>query len=159
MSGQGNNTTWGQRLAAGLEAWRYGTVLGVFLIVVGALGWRLVDLHVVDNEFLRQQGDVRTIRVESIDAHRGVITDRHGESLAVSTPVQTLWANPSEMDPSEPRLAHLARLLDISEARLRERLHAYSDREFIYLRRKPTGIPPLLPCRGGDSPRGRFHQH
>ncbi|MBS8241990.1 penicillin-binding protein 2 [Marinobacter lipolyticus] len=136
MSGQGNNTTWGQRLAAGLEAWRYGTVLGVFLIVVGALGWRLVDLHVVDNEFLRQQGDVRTIRVESIDAHRGVITDRHGESLAVSTPVQTLWANPSEMDPSEPRLAHLARLLDISEARLRERLHTYSDREFIYLRRK-----------------------
>lgn len=136
MSGQGNNTSWGQRLAAGLEAWRYGTVLGVFLIVVGALGWRLVDLHVVDNEFLRQQGDVRTIRVESIDAHRGVITDRHGESLAVSTPVQTLWANPSEMDPSEPRLAHLARLLDISEARLRERLHTYSDREFIYLRRK-----------------------
>ena len=136
MSGQGNNTKWGQRLAAGLEAWRYGTVLGVFLIVVGALGWRLVDLHVVDNEFLRQQGDVRTIRVESIDAHRGVITDRHGESLAVSTPVQTLWANPSEMDPSEPRLAHLARLLDISEARLRERLHTYSDREFIYLRRK-----------------------
>ncbi|MGM0769663.1 MAG: peptidoglycan D,D-transpeptidase FtsI family protein [Pseudomonadota bacterium] len=136
MSDQGRNTTWGQRLAAGLEAWRYGTVLGVFLIVVAALGWRLVDLHVVDNEFLRQQGDVRTIRVESIDAHRGVVTDRHGESLAVSTPVQTLWANPSEMDPDEPRLTHLARLLDISEARLRERLHTYSGREFIYLRRK-----------------------
>ncbi len=136
MSDQGKNSTWSQRLAAGLKAWRYGSVLGVFLLVVGALGWRLVDLHVVDNEFLRKQGDVRTIRVESIDAHRGVITDRHGESLAVSTPVQTVWANPSELDPDEPRLSHLARLLDISEARLRQRLVTYEGREFMYLRRK-----------------------
>lgn len=136
MSDQGKNTTWGQRLAAGLKAWRYGSVLGVFLLVIGALGWRLVDLHVVDNEFLRKQGDVRTIRVESIDAHRGVVTDRHGESLAVSTPVQTVWANPSELDPQEPRLSHLARLLDISEARLRQRLVTYEGREFMYLRRK-----------------------
>ena len=136
MSGQGTQTTWGQRVAAGLKAWRFGTVLGVFLLVVTGLAWRLVDLHVVDNEFLRQQGDVRTIRVETIDAHRGVISDRHGEPLAVSTPVQTIWANPSEADPDEPRLTNLARLLDISEARLRERLRDYAGREFIYLRRK-----------------------
>ncbi|GAA0848660.1 peptidoglycan D,D-transpeptidase FtsI [Marinobacter szutsaonensis] len=123
-------------MAAGLKAWRFGTVLGVFLLVVAALGWRLVDLHVVDNEFLRKQGDVRTIRVESIDAHRGVISDRHGEPLAVSTPVQTIWANPSEANPDEPRLANLARLLGINEARLRERLRDYAGREFIYLRRK-----------------------
>ncbi|EON91352.1 penicillin-binding protein 3 [Marinobacter lipolyticus SM19] len=136
MSDQGKNSTWSQRLAAGLKAWRYGSVLGVFLLVVGVIGWRLVDLHIVDNEFLRKQGDVRTIRVESIDAHRGVITDRHGESLAVSTPVQTVWANPSELDPEEPKLSHLARLLDISEARLRQRLVTYEGREFMYLRRK-----------------------
>ncbi|KXJ44092.1 MULTISPECIES: peptidoglycan D,D-transpeptidase FtsI family protein [Marinobacter] len=136
MSDQGKTATWGQRLAAGLGAWRYGTVLGVFLLVVGALAWRLVDLHVVDNEFLRKQGDVRTIRVESIDAHRGVVTDRHGESLAVSTPVQTIWANPSEIDADEPRLTNVARLLGLQEARLRERLRKYSGREFIYLRRK-----------------------
>ncbi len=136
MSGQGTETTWGQRVAAGLKAWRFGTVLGVFLLVIATLAWRLVDLHVVDNEFLRKQGDVRTIRVETIDAHRGVISDRHGEPLAVSTPVQTIWANPSETDPDEPRLTNLARLLDISEARLRERLRDYAGREFIYLRRK-----------------------
>jgi len=136
LSGQGTQTTWGQRVAAGLKAWRFGTVLTVFLLVVAALAWRLVDLHVVDNEFLRKQGDVRTIRVETIDAHRGVISDRLGEPLAVSTPVQTIWANPSEADPDEPRLTNLARLLDISEARLRERLRDYAGREFIYLRRK-----------------------
>jgi len=136
LSGQETQRTWSQRLASGLKAWRYGSVLGVFLLVVAALGWRLVDLHVVDNEFLRKQGDVRTIRVESIDAHRGVVSDRYGEPLAVSTPVQTLWANPSEVDPDEARLTNLARLLNISEARLRERLETYAEREFIYLRRK-----------------------
>jgi cell division protein FtsI (penicillin-binding protein 3) len=136
VSDQGKKTTWGQRLASGLAAWRFGSVVGVFLLVVGVLGWRLVDLHVVDNDFLRKQGDVRTIRVESIDAHRGVVTDRYDEPLAVSTPVQTIWANPSEADPSEARLTNLARLLDINEASLRQRLNEYSGREFIYLRRK-----------------------
>ena len=136
MSDQGKKTTWGQRLASGLAAWRFGSVVGVFLLVVGVLGWRLVDLHVVDNDFLRKQGDVRTIRVESIDAHRGVVTDRYDEPLAVSTPVQTIWANPSEANPSEARLTNLARLLDINEAPLRQRLEEYSGREFIYLRRK-----------------------
>jgi len=136
VSDQGKKTTWGQRLASGLAAWRFGSVVGVFLLVVGVLGWRLVDLHVVDNDFLRKQGDVRTIRVESIDAHRGVVTDRYDEPLAVSTPVQTIWANPSEANPSEARLTNLARLLDINEASLRQRLEEYSGREFIYLRRK-----------------------
>ncbi|BFN15246.1 peptidoglycan D,D-transpeptidase FtsI [Marinobacter sp. RI1] len=120
----------------GLKAWRFGSVLGVFLLVVAGIGWRLVDLHVVDNDFLRKQGDVRTIRVESIDAHRGVVTDRHGEPLAVSTPVQTVWANPSETDPEDPQLAVLARILGLSEGALRERLRQYAGREFIYLRRK-----------------------
>jgi len=136
VSDQGKKTTWGQRLASGLAAWRFGSVVGVFLLVVGVLGSRLVDLHVVDNDFLRKQGDVRTIRVESIDAHRGVVTDRYDEPLAVSTPVQTIWANPSEANPSEARLTNLARLLDINEASLRQRLEEYSGREFIYLRRK-----------------------
>ena len=130
-----------QRMAAGLKAWRFGCVLGVFLAVVAALGWRLVDLHVVNQAFLRQQGDVRTIRVESIDAHRGMITDRYGEPLAVSTPVHTLWANPGEMSPEDPRLNNLARLLDLNAADLRERLLTYADREFIYVQRK---IQPSL---------------
>lgn len=137
MSGQGTHTnSWKQKLVAGLKAWRFGSVLGVFLVVVAGIAWRLVDLHVVDNDFLRKQGDVRTIRVESIDAHRGVVTDRHGEPLAVSTPVQTVWANPSETDPEDPQLAVLARILGLSEGTLRERLRQYAGREFIYLRRK-----------------------
>ncbi|SFR73298.1 peptidoglycan synthetase FtsI [Marinobacter daqiaonensis] len=125
-----------QRFVASLKAWRFGCVMGVFLLVVGALGWRLVDLHVVDREFLRQQGDVRTIRVDAIDAHRGMITDRYGEPLAVSTPVETLWANPGETDPDDPRLASLASVIGVNEAQLRKRLREYGSREFIYVRRK-----------------------
>lgn len=131
-----NKTGLGQKLLAGLKAWRYGTVLSVFLLVVATLAWRLVDLHVIDQEFLRQQGDVRTIRVEQIDAHRGVVTDRYGESLAVSTPVQTVWANPSELSADDPRLTAVARHLGLREGEFRARLRKYADREFIYLRRK-----------------------
>jgi cell division protein FtsI (penicillin-binding protein 3) len=135
VSEQGKVTT-GQRLVAGLKAWRYGTVVGVFLLVVATLAWRLVDLHVVDQEFLSQQGDVRTTRVESIDAHRGMVTDRYGEPLAVSTPVQTIWANPSEIRVDDPRLTVVARQLGISEGDLRGRIRDYSGREFMFLRRK-----------------------
>lgn len=133
--------TFMQKVAAGLSAWRFGCVVGAFLLATVVLGWRLVDLHVVDQAFLRQQGDVRTIRVDAIDAHRGMITDRYGEALAVSTPVETLWANPGEMDPDDPRLAMVANLLGINEARLRQRLRDYASREFIYVRRK---IQPSL---------------
>ncbi|WP_228160669.1 MULTISPECIES: peptidoglycan D,D-transpeptidase FtsI family protein [Marinobacter] len=128
-------------LKAKLSAWRHASVLGVFLVVMAVLAGRLVELHVVDQDFLRKQGDVRTVRSETIDAHRGMITDRHGEPLAVSTPVQTLWANPSEMDADDPRLTPLARMLGISEGRLRSRLKRYAGREFIYVRRK---VQPAL---------------
>lgn len=141
MSARQDKPTFMQKIAASLKAWRYGSVVGVFLLVVATLGWRLVDLHVIDQEFLRKQGDVRTIRVDSIDAHRGMITDRYGEPLAVSTPVETLWANPGEVDPEDPRLSMAASLLEISEARLRQRLRDYASREFIYVSRK---IQPSL---------------
>lgn len=136
MPEQGRTPHIGQRLIACLRAWRFGTVVGVFLLSSVVIGWRLVDLHVVDQEFLRKQGDVRTIRVEAIDAHRGMVTDRYGEPLAVSTPVETLWANPRELDPDDPRLPEAAALMDMTAASLRSRVGQFAEREFIYLRRK-----------------------
>lgn len=141
MPEQGRTPHIGQRLIAGLRAWRFGVVVGVFLCSSAAIGWRLVDLHVVDQAFLRQQGDVRTIRVEAIDAHRGMVTDRYGEPLAVSTPVETLWANPQELDPLDPRLASAATLMGTTAAALQERIGQFSGREFMYLRRK---VQPAL---------------
>lgn len=120
----------------GMQQWRYGTVMLVVLSAVVVLSWRLVDLHVVDREFLRNQGDARTVRVEAIDAHRGMITDRNNEALAVSTPVQTLWLNPREMDADDSRLATLAKLLELDLPAFRQRLQRNSQRQFLYLKRK-----------------------
>ena len=58
-------------------------------------GWSF--LHVFDKDFLQDQGDARTIRMERINAHRGMILDQQGKPMAVSSPVVSLWANPSEL--------------------------------------------------------------
>ncbi|MCP6134855.1 penicillin-binding protein 2, partial [Klebsiella pneumoniae] len=80
-------------------------------IMVGAICWRIIDLQVVDRDFLKGQGDARSLRHIPIPAHRGLITDRNGEPLAVSTPVTTLWANPKEMQASKDRWPQLAAAL------------------------------------------------
>ena len=74
----------------------------------GALVGRAVELQLVDHGFLAQQGDARFSRVATIAAHRGNITDRNGEPLAVSTPVDSVWVNPQELAGSIEQLPHLA---------------------------------------------------
>ena len=66
----------------------------LLLMAVCALVYRAVGLHVFEQEFLAEQGDARTIRFERLEAHRGMITDRYGEHLAVSAPVETVYADP-----------------------------------------------------------------
>jgi cell division protein FtsI (penicillin-binding protein 3) len=119
-----------------MSHWRYGVVMSSVFLAVAVLSWRLVDLHVIDREFLRTQGDARTVRVESIDAHRGMITDRNGEALAISTPVQTLWVNPGEVDPDDSRIGVMAHTLGINPAAFRKRLKSNSERQFMFLKRK-----------------------
>lgn len=82
------------KLEGALYPWRFRVVIGLLAIMVGAICWRIIDLQVVDRDFLKGQGDARSLRHIPIPAHRGLITDRNGEPLAVSTPVTTLWANP-----------------------------------------------------------------
>ena len=71
-------------------------LLGLLLIVAGLLSWRAVYLHVQDGDFLRNQGNARHLRVVPIPAYRGMIVDRHGDPLAISTPVDSVWINPGE---------------------------------------------------------------
>lgn len=109
-------------------------LLPLLLILVG----RLVQLHLFEREFLKHQGDVRTLRVESIQAHRGMITDRHGEPLAISSQVATLWANPRQL-PRDARQIHaLAVALGETPTDFIHRLQRFADREFMYLRRQVT---------------------
>ncbi|WP_201171628.1 peptidoglycan D,D-transpeptidase FtsI family protein [Pseudomonas sp. S31] len=126
------------KLEGALYPWRFRVVIGLLAIMVGAICWRIIDLQVVDRDFLKGQGDARSLRHIPIPAHRGLITDRNGEPLAVSTPVTTLWANPKEMQASKDRWPQLAAALGQNPQQLTDRLTQQAGKEFIYLVRGLT---------------------
>jgi cell division protein FtsI (penicillin-binding protein 3) len=100
-----------------------------------ALVWRAVSLQVLDKEFLLSQGEARHLRVVTLPAHRGVIQDRNGEPLAVSTPVESVWVNPQELGGEQQRIPELAALLSLDGGKVQQLLARRADREFVYLRR------------------------
>lgn len=109
-------------------------LVGVLLLVLfGGMATRATYLHVVDQEFLRKQGDARMLRLEPIAAHRGILRDRNGLPLAVSTPVVSLWVNPRQAQ--ELDVARLASVLSLNPDALRDRLKKNAQKEFLYLRR------------------------
>ncbi|MBN0749571.1 penicillin-binding protein 2, partial [Pseudomonas aeruginosa] len=95
-------------------------------------------LHVIDHDFLKGQGDARSVRHIAIPAHRGLITDRNGEPLAVSTPVTTLWANPKELMTAKERWPQLAAALGQDTKLFADRIEQNAERGFIYLVRGLT---------------------
>ncbi|MBN8717289.1 MAG: penicillin-binding protein 2 [Stenotrophomonas sp.] len=101
-----------------------------------ALLARAFNLQVVDQAFYRKQGDARFVREIPIATSRGMITDRNGEPLAISSPVESIWANPRELLKSPERLPQLAQALGMPQDELASRLSARADREFVYLRRR-----------------------
>ena len=114
---------------------RLSLVIAFFAISAAALCARAVHLQVFNNEFLNQQADSRHLRNERISAHRGAILDRNGEPLAISTPVDSVWANPKELAAAVDDVPELARLLDLDAELLMRRITRSMDKEFLYLRR------------------------
>jgi cell division protein FtsI (penicillin-binding protein 3) len=114
---------------------RSGVVLGLLALAAAGLASRAVDLQLVDHGFLASQGDARFTRVAEIAAHRGTITDRYGEPLAVSTPVDSVWANPRELALALDQLPRLAKALKQDRQELARRVTANLDHEFLYLAR------------------------
>ncbi|RRV06043.1 penicillin-binding protein 2 [Pseudomonas sp. v388] len=126
------------KLEGALYPWRFRLVVGLLVMLVLAICWRIVDLQVIDHTFLKEQGDARSLRHIPIPAHRGLITDRNGEPLAVSTPVTTLWGNPKEMQQDKSKWPALAAALGQDLKSFTERLDAQAGKEFIYLVRGLT---------------------
>ena len=117
---------------------RYG-VLAIFGLAVCALVWRAIDQQILEKDFLQSEGADRYLdRVEMV-GHRGLITDRRGEVLALSTPVDSVAANPRVLRADSHALAPLALALDVSPDELRQKLARYSSRRFVYLKRR---MPP-----------------
>jgi len=110
-------------------------ILVFFSLVATALLARAVHLQVLNKEFLNQQADIRHLRREKISAHRGTITDRNGEPLAISTPVDSVWANPKELAPAVDSVPKLARILNLDSQLLIRRITRSMDKEFLYLKR------------------------
>jgi cell division protein FtsI (penicillin-binding protein 3) len=114
---------------------RGAIVLGLAGLAALGLVWRAATLQLVDHGFLASQGDARFSRVAEITAHRGTVTDRFGEPLAVSTPVDSVWANPKELALATDQIPRLAKALGRDRNELARRITSNLDREFLYLAR------------------------
>jgi cell division protein FtsI (penicillin-binding protein 3) len=111
----------------------------VLIAVVSAsllLVWRDVDLQVVNKSFLQGQGDARYLREVADPAHRGMITDRYGEPLAISTPVDSVWAVPKVLAQARESWPRLAKVLGVKKDVLVRLLAAKGNKEFVYLKRR-----------------------
>lgn len=115
---------------------RLHTVTMVLVLATTGLIGKALAVQVLGKDFYQRQGDARHLRNVTIPAYRGMITDRNGEPLAVSTPVASLWAEPREvLDEGRQRIPELAQALGIGEEPLMQRLVQRSDKEFVYLKR------------------------
>jgi cell division protein FtsI (penicillin-binding protein 3) len=126
--------------------WRTTLLLAGLALGAVALEGRILYLQLVNKAFLTEQANDRHLRTVQISAHRGTLTDRYGEPLAVSTPVDTVWANPQELKPQLARLPELAAVLDLDTEWLERRITSNLDREFVFLQRhlKPAKAEQVM---------------
>jgi cell division protein FtsI (penicillin-binding protein 3) len=132
-------------------AWRTWLVGGLLVLAGVALLVRAVYLQYINNDFIVKQGDARILRDVKLSANRGMVLDRNGEPLAVSTPVDTVWADPRRLAQQPQDFPRLAKALDRDPQWLARRVTSNLDREFVYLVRhmrpqdaarvKALGIP------------------
>jgi cell division protein FtsI (penicillin-binding protein 3) len=126
-----------QKPGASATGWRSVALLGFFTLIAAGLLGRAVFLQVLDKQFLLDQGAERHLRVVEMPAHRGMILDRNGEPLAVSTPVDSIWMNPQEL--SSASVPQLAKVLGARSLDLARLFKVSGDKEFVYLAR---GLDP-----------------
>jgi cell division protein FtsI (penicillin-binding protein 3) len=115
---------------------RLYALLLIFLLCSVALVVRAVNLQVMETEFLQGQGEARHLREVDIPTTRGVISDRNGEPLAVSTPVDSVWVNPQELLQVPDQIEPLARILGADAEEIERKLNQRSGREFVWLKRR-----------------------
>ena len=119
-----------------IPRWRYYLVMLILASLPILLLVKIAQLQILPSQergvdFLQHQGDSRAIRNITIPAYRGLITDRNGEPLAISTPVTAIVANPKNIKKSD--IERLSLALKISESQLQSRLQRYRNKSFMYL--------------------------
>ena len=121
-----------------LPGWRATALFMILLAGLAGLLGRGVYLQGIHNAFLQEKGNARYSRVIEVIAHRGMISDRNGEPLAVSTPVESVWASPPDVEADRRQVKKLAQILDMDVEEVKSRLFD-TTRDFVYLKRL---LPP-----------------
>ena len=119
----------------GRRKWLLVFMLGSMVLLAG----RAVDLQVLNNQFLKEQGKNRHVARVSVSAYRGKILDRNGEPLAISTPVQSIWVNPQEFGKKAKDfkvIRQMAKSLKIPEVKLKKIVTPDSGKRFVYIKRR-----------------------
>lgn len=125
-------------ITAKLPEWRATALFAVLLAGLTGLLGRGVYLQGIHDDFLQEKGNARYSRVIEVGAHRGLISDRNGEPLAVSTPVESVWASPPDVEADRRQVKKLAQILGLDTEEVKSRLFDTS-RDFVYLKRL---LPP-----------------
>lgn len=120
-----------------VSTWRYKTIGLVFGGLFIGLAVRAVHLQVIDNEYLQSQGDARYLRVQKEPPTRGMISDRNGQPVAISTPVESIWMHPATILKQEKEYSYkkLTELLGITRQELIASAEKRKARQFVYLKR------------------------
>jgi cell division protein FtsI (penicillin-binding protein 3) len=158
-----------------LPAWRSRLMALLILFSFVVLIGRAFYLQILDTDFLQEKGESRYRRDIEITASRGRIADRHGDVLAISTPMRSIWAVPPAVQLSAEQTQQLAALLETDAQALTRKLT--TDKPFVFLRRQipppvaaqvaalklpgigqDQGVSPLLPDWRDDRAHGRFHR-
>jgi cell division protein FtsI (penicillin-binding protein 3) len=114
-----------------LEGWRSRTVLVLCLSAFVVLLGRSFYLQGLNNDFLQAKGEARFVRVVDLPAARGAVMDRNGKPLAISTPMDSIKANLSDLDADPAQIAKLAQLLEIGQRELNDKLTAKEKGEIL----------------------------
>ncbi|HSN21428.1 MAG TPA: penicillin-binding protein 2, partial [Usitatibacter sp.] len=118
-----------------LEGWRSRVVLVLAMLGFAVLAGRAFFLQGMDHGFLQAKGEARYSRVIEMPASRGPVVDRNGHPLAISTPVESIWVVPDDVEAQAPQLRSLAHALDMEPSEVRQKI-ANKDRQFVYLKRQ-----------------------
>ena len=115
--------------------WRVRLVMGALVLSGAGLLGRALYLQTHQGDFLRGEGTARYVGAVTTHAPRGVIRDRHGTALAMSTAIESVWADPREAVRARSRWPELAAVLGLDPAGLDRKLMERAERSFVYLRR------------------------
>jgi len=116
-----------------LRSW---TVLTILWMAGVAVIWRAVDQQIFETDFLQHEGERRHLRVVNVPAHRGMILDRRGEPLAVSTPVDSVWVNPRVVSTKLEDLTPIAKVLGLNVKEMQKQIVERKNKSFLYLKRR-----------------------